>query len=330
MQGTKTTGIFTVFLAVFLISGILPFSDSKAEAAAYPKIDNGPVTSALCLNRGEIPEEELHWLYVPASASELRTEINFGYLAGQLIKNGYVDASSCPGAGLGLSDYANACGLAAAKPAVIDIQNMYDQAILDSFRSTGTPPVMLKQLIRFESQFWPGSYGYHFGIGHLTYLGAYTALQWNPILEQAACIAAYGNNCQQRPIDDFMVSVFLSMMSPACPTCQYGIDEVKAEKSIEYLSYTLLAYCRQATQIVANATGESPDVIVDYPTIWKLALYNYNVGPQCMYNAIGNSWDITDKQVDWETFSSFVVDDYCQRGIDYVNSITEPFYEFSN
>ncbi len=278
MLGIKKISFTLCCIAIFLIFGMLIYVDSKAEASISPRVNYGPVTSSLCLNRGEIPDEEFHWLYVPTSASELRTEINYGYLAGQLIKNGYVDASMCPGAGLGYSDYANACGLAAAKPAVTEIQNMYDQAILDSFRSTGTPPVMLKQLIRFESQFWPGSYLYHFGMGHLTYLGAYTALQWNPILQQVACSAAYGDKCQQRPIDDYMVSVFLAMMNPACPTCQYGIDEVKAVQSIEYLSYTLLAYCRQATQIVANATGEAPEIVVDYPTIWKLALFNYNVG----------------------------------------------------
>ena len=34
---------------------------------------------------------------------------------------------------------------------------------------------MLKQLIRYESQFWPTRYGYyHFGLGHLTAPGATT------------------------------------------------------------------------------------------------------------------------------------------------------------
>lgn len=328
MRGNHKLLYLPVILAVFALIGILLIVDSRVSAQPSFAESIQPVSSSLCLSRGEIPLEELHWLYVPASPGELRTEVNYGYLSGQLIKNGYVDASSCPGGGMGISGYANACGLAAAKPAVVEIQNMYDAAILEAFRSTGTPPVMLKQLMRYESQFWPGVYGAHYGMGHLTYLGAYTALQWSPILQQVACTAAYGDNCQQRPIDDMMVGTFIAMMNPSCPTCQYGIDEAKAVQSIEYLSYTLLAYCRQATQIVANATGESPDVVVDYPMIWRLTLFNYNVGPQCMYNAIGNAWDITDKQVDWKTFSTFVPDDYCQRGLDYVNNITEPFYEF--
>jgi len=328
MRGNHKLFFGPILLVIFFLIGILLVFVSPAEAQPSPKKYYAPVTSSLCLSRGEIPREELHWLYVPASPSELRTEVNYGYLAGQLIKNGYVDASSCPGGGLGISEYANACGLAAAKPSVVEIQNMYDAAILEAFRSSGTPPVMLKQLMRYESQFWPGVYGVHYGMGHVTYLGAYSALQWSPILQQVACTAAYGGDCQQRPIDDLMVSTFMAMMNPSCPTCQYGIDEGKAVQSIEYLSYTLLAYCRQATQVVANATGETPDLVVDYPMIWKLALYNYNVGPNCMYNAIGNAWEVTDKQVDWETFSSFISDDYCKRGLDYVDSITEPFYEF--
>jgi hypothetical protein len=316
-------------LAFLLITAGLSIASEDVKAAPISTVQAAPVSSALCLTRGEIPEEEMHWLYVPASPSELHTEVNYGYLAGQLIKNGYIDASHCPNNGLGITGYANACGLAAAKPAVVEIQNMYDQAILDAFRDTSTPPVMLKQLLRYESQFWPGTYGLHYGIGHLTYYGAYTALHWSPILAQIACNAAYGNQCKPNTIDDYTIGVFIAMMSPSCPTCTYGIDEAKAVQSISYLSHALLAYCRQTTQIVTNATGVTPDVVVDYSMIWRLTLFNYNVGPNCLYNAVGTAWEEADEQVDWETFSEYVDDPFCERGLDYVNKITEPFYEFT-
>lgn len=322
-----TTGILAI---IFLFNGRVFQEQKPVIAASLDSKRLVPITSALCISRPEIPDEEIHWLYVPQSPSELYTEVNYGYLAGQLIKAKYIDANFCPSGGIGLTGYANACGLAAAKSAGIYLQNLYDFIIVDTFRVTGTPPVMLKQLIRYESQFWPGRFGVHFGFGHLTYFGAHTALRWSPYLFQLACRETYGGNCASQAVDDMMIGALLNMMSVQCPTCEYSIDKARAQQSVAYLSHVLLAFCRQSTQIVYNATLKEPSIVVEYPMIWKLTLFNYNVGPTCLYNAIGKAYDESDEEpVTWETFSSYVVEEECKRGLDYVNNITAPYYEFN-
>lgn len=302
-----------------------------APVSAAPVKSKDPViytSSTLCLNRPEIDASEMHWLYVPSYPSELYTEMNYGYLAGQLILSGLVDASSCPNGGIGANDYANACGLAAAKSLSIYYQNLYDETIINSFRETGVPPVALKQLMRYESQFWPGEFGLHYGVGHLTYYGAHTALNWSPYLRQVVCNTVYREGCGSKPVDDLMIGTFLGMMSSRCPSCENGINEAKAKQSAYYLSHSLLAYCRQTTQVVANATGRDPAEVVDYPMIWRLTLYNYNAGSNCLNKAIIGANPDDEELLDWNTFSKAVKDSNCTMGITYVNNITEYFYEF--
>ena len=140
-------------------------------------------TISTCLNRVHIPQEDLHWVYVPENADELYTDDPLFFLAGQLISNKVVDASYCPTGGLGLDGYANACGMAASLDTVIIVQNLVNEPILQAFKDVGTPPVLMKQLIRYESQFWPGIQDdIHHGYGHITNIGIRNAMQWNPDL----------------------------------------------------------------------------------------------------------------------------------------------------
>ena len=86
----------TVFLAA---SGFnLAHHTYQASAQASPT----------CLNRVNIPLEEMHWIYVPETASQLNTNENLFYLAGQLISNSIVDPGVCPSGGLTQTGYANA------------------------------------------------------------------------------------------------------------------------------------------------------------------------------------------------------------------------------
>ena len=150
-----------------------------------------------CLNRVNVPINELHWLYVPESADQLYTEEHYFFLAGQLIANKAVDASICPSGGLMSNGYANACGMATALPTVIIVQNMLNEPILQAWKEVGVPPVLLKQMIRQESQFWPSlymfpthendSYYYEYGLGHMTVIGMQNALQWNRDLSAKVC-----------------------------------------------------------------------------------------------------------------------------------------------
>jgi hypothetical protein len=282
--------------------------------------DKLAVVTPVCLDRSDIPPEEMHWLYFPKSASELATHQDYAYLSGQLIQNRIVDASDCPLGGLWPDGYANACGLAKTRQASIYLQNVYDDAILAAGKDTGVPPAMMKQLIRYESQFWPVQWGvYHFGLGHLTQMGAATAIFWNRALYEAVAGV--------EPSSVNLPTSLVSLMNASCPTCQYGIDIPKAERSVPLIAQTLMAYCRQTTQIVYNATKVSPADVVDYPTIWKLTLLNYNAGPNCAFDAVKQNYHFGTK-LDWVGIADNLAVNMCVRGVAYTDTITAPYYEF--
>ena len=164
---------------------------------------------------------------------------------------------------------------------------------------------------------------YHFGLGHLTYPGAVTGVSWSRQL--------YAEMSEKVPdggvvSPDLLASELLSSMNASCPTCPMKIDVARAEGSIFYLAEVLLAYCRQTSQVVYNATSKGAGEVVDYATIWRLTLLNYNVGPNCVYNGIQASY--SSEKVNWSTVSENIEDRYCRRGVDYVEKITAPYYDF--
>lgn len=292
-------------------------------SSVKPKVLNQTVNT--CKYRVNIPASEMHWLFIPQSASELHTEVQYPFLAGQIITNGSVDASSCPAGGLRADGYANACGMALTQPLVTQLQNMFDEAILKAWDDTSVPPVMLKQMIRYESQFWPGKYGlFHYGIGHITYSGAYTALSWEPSLMEKICTT---RDCGGI-IDSSEVYMLLDAMDASCPTCPYKIDTGKAERSVPLLAQAVYAHCEQTAQVVYNATKTPSYLIVDYPTIWKLTLMNYNVGPNCVFDSVQNAYDEAGGAITWYDIVVNTRNKDCKRGILYANQVTENFYNY--
>ncbi|HBO33569.1 MAG TPA: hypothetical protein DD636_02320 [Anaerolineaceae bacterium] len=283
------------------------------------------LAGSTCLNRANIAPEDFQWVYVPESADEFFTDEPYYYLAGQLIVNKVVDASYCPSGGLMLNDYANACGMAAAMDTVITVQNLVNEPILQAFKDVGTPPVLLKQLIRYESQFWPANADeIHYGYGHMTNIGMRNALEWNPDLEGKVCPA--GSACAS---STKIAGDVLNSLVATCPTCQYGVDINTAYRSVDVLAESLLGYCYQTALIVFNATGWHSSLVVDYATIWKLTLMNYNAGPNCTYNTIANAFRFTQGPIRWSDVSAYVTGEACIRGLAYANQITTKAYNFS-
>jgi len=314
------------FLGLLLIAVTSSFSPKTQleMVTAQGRYIPPPAVSPICLDRKNLPKEEMHWLYMPEDASELATNEYYGYLSGQLILSGAVNASDCPLNGLWENGYANACGFEKTREASLYLQNAYDDEILDAGKGFGVPPVLLKQLIRYESQFWPSQMGtYHFGLGHLTYFGALTGISWSRQLN-----SEMGEKASDGTVlsPDLLATELLSSMNASCPSCPMKVDVAKAEGSIFYLAEVLLAYCRQTSQVVYNATKKNAGEVVDYATIWRLTLLNYNVGPNCVYDGIRASYD-SDK-VDWNTISENIQDEYCRRGVGYVENITAPYYDF--
>ena len=306
-------------LAATLLITSFGISDVKSP----PRNVSSQAISA-CLNRIHIPQEDLHWVYVPESADELYTEDPLYFLAGQLIINKVVDASYCPAGGLTLNGYANACGMAASLDTVIIVQNLVNEPILQAFIDVGTPPVMLKQLIRYESQFWPGIQDeIHYGYGHITNIGIRNAMQWNPDLYAKVCPA--GVDC----VTDWLIADdILNSLVATCPTCPYGVNLNVAYRSVDILAETLLGYCFQTAQMVYNATGWHSSVAVDYGTIWKLTLMNYNAGTQCTYDTIVKTFEFTEGPMRWSDVSANVSGDACIRGLAYANQITTKAFNF--
>lgn len=291
---------------------------ARAEPAPPPLSVQPQNITPICLDRSNIPEDELHWLAMPTNPAQLATNEDYAYLSGQLIQAGVVSAADCPLGGVWPDGYATACGLARTREVSRHLQNVYDDEILAAGRSTGVPPVMMKQLIRYESQFWPVQWGlYHYGLGHLTFAGASTALTWNRELYET--VAAQGTTN--------LPATLLSMMNAYCPTCTYGIDIPKAEDSIILLAETLLAYCKQTTQIIYNATKLDAADVVDYPTVWRLTLLNYNAGPVCAYDAVNNNFKLGTK-LRWVGIAGKLRTNLCIRGVGYVDTITAPYYDF--
>ena len=288
-----------------------------------------------CLNRVNVPINELHWLYVPESADQLYTEEHYFFLAGQLIANKAVDASICPSGGLMSNGYANACGMATALPTVIIVQNMLNEPILQAWKEVGVPPVLLKQMIRQESQFWPSlymfpthendSYYYEYGLGHMTVIGMQNALQWNRDLSAKVCSVSDSGNCAS---DSGIVNQILSSQIATCDTCEYGINSDLVNYSVDILAEAVLGHCYQTSQLIFNATDWHPSLVVDYATIWKLTLMNYTAGPGCVFDAIVSTFEITEGPMDWSEISANVSGEHCIYGLEYANQITAKYFDF--
>jgi hypothetical protein len=324
-------------LLILLAASYSLFVDDRFSAVQKKVLSLVIDTTPICLDRSNIPTEELHWLYIPADPAELATREYYGYLSGQLILTGVVDASECPLGGLWPNGYANSCGLEKSYETAIYLQNVYDEDILAAGNNIGTPPVMLKQLLRQESQFWPiRTDAYHYGMGHVTYLGAINGLTWNPSLYQNVCETVNNGPCPHpyfqtsRPSDLVLAGNLLSLMDSYCPDCEYRVDIPKAKQSISYISQILLGYCRQTTQVVYNATETYSSNTVDYATIWKLTLLNYNAGPGCVYNAVKASYNpINPNKITWGLISANSTSAACRQGVLYVDAITQKYYNFN-
>jgi hypothetical protein len=274
--------------------------------------------------------DQMHWLYVPESADELYTAEELFFLGGQLISSGVVDGSVCPAGGLMQNGYANACGMATALPKVVIVQNLMNEPILQAWKDAGVPPVMLKQLILFESQFWPAMFDdmvpYHYGFGMLTAMGLQNAVEWSPSLYAKVCLASASGNCLGYEISNQALTSLVNV----CETCEYGIDVSAASRSVDILAEALMAHCYQTAALVVNATGWNASLAMNYATLWKLTLMNYNAGPGCVFDSVTSAFKTTEGPVNWADISTRVSSDQCVRGLTYANQITAryPYFNF--
>src|SRR5215204_1414955 len=107
---------------------------------------------------GKRDENNASWDNFAQFPYVINTSKTLHTLTTRLILNGVVDASDCPAGGLNLGlNWPTACGLEKAADAVIAWQNQFDGYVWLASRDQGIPPKIMKTLIEFESQFWPGN-----------------------------------------------------------------------------------------------------------------------------------------------------------------------------
>ncbi|NLA79985.1 MAG: hypothetical protein GX853_04455 [Chloroflexi bacterium] len=269
------------------------------------------------------------WLRTPQIAEEMTSINDYFLLAGLLIKQGLVDASTCPGGGLEENGAANPCGMDLARPFVKEWQNQFDSEIIRVANQTGVPAQMMKNIFSRESQFWPGIYNrvYEAGLGHLSEQGADTVLLWNPsffsqfcplILSEETCQRGFGNLDPDKQA--LLRGALVQQVNAQCPDCPVGIDLTQANFSISVFARSLLANCEQVGQIVFNSTGRQAGQVASYEDLWKFTLVNYHAGPGCLGNALQRTIGYN-QRLSWENVYPNL-EEGCKTGFDYVQDVS--------
>jgi hypothetical protein len=269
------------------------------------------------------------WLSSPSQVEQLATGRSYGYLAAQLINRGAVDISSCADGGILNTGMASACGMDAARPAVIDWQNRFDDVIFAAVQDPSVPGYLLKSIFGRESQFWPVQTNGkpEVGLGHMTDNGADTTLLWNhsffdqfcpSVLDAASCKRGYAN--LQAVTQQRLRTALLASVNADCPTCALGINMSKAEIGIPVFANLLKANCVQTGKIVYNSYGGSPGSYASYEDLWRFTLVNYNAGSGCLILAIRETQKAYEP-LDWQHLSEHLTP-VCQPSMDYVTDVS--------
>ncbi len=276
---------------------------------------------------GGVPE----WLGTPKQSEDLSSDIPYTYLAANLILQGAVDAGTCPDGGLSPGNVANQCGLEAARDAVTDWQNQFDELILSTAKETSVPARLLKNLFARESQFWPGVYqaANDVGLGQLTENGADTTLFWNRsffdqfcplVMDSEVCGAGYANLGGELQAE--LRRALVGSVDATCEECPLGLDLTQAHFSVGVFAHTLVANCEQAGQVIYNYTGQQPVNAASYEDLWKFTLVNYNAGGGCLAEAVSLAQAVGGLPLTWDSVSPHL-SGACSGAVEYVNDISK-------
>ncbi len=270
------------------------------------------------------------WLTTPESFELLASDEPYYYLAGRLITQGLVDASSCASGGLLPNGYADTCGLELARPLVEEWQNQFDNRIIEVAKETSVPAQLMKNLFAQESQFWPGIFRvpYEFGLGQITDKGVDSVFLWTPdffnqfcplVLAEDACAGGYLN---LDPKSQGILRGALALQAKAdCKDCPKGIDLSNVNFTVTLFANTLQANCAQITRTIYTATNSIAGSVSTYEDLWRFTIANYHAGPGCVSYAIHLAWQNTG-QLTWDQVSTFFTEP-CQGVVPYVDQITK-------
>jgi len=306
---------------------------------------------------GKRDEENASWDNFAQFPFQINTDKTLHTLTARLILNGVVDASDCPTGGLSLGlDWPTSCGLKKASAVVTAWQNQFDGYVWLASRDQGIPPKIMKSLLEYESQFWPGNSRFYvdeIGLGQVNQLGVDVLLRRDPTYYQKVCSGisdcslpyASLNPEQQAQIRGAVVN----SVDANCPTCGNGVDLDKAKQSISLVASLLKANCQQVYDIVrlpykpdpgtptvtptatpkpgvATATPGKQSAKTDYEDFWKFTLASYHSGVSCFQDAV-LATKKNEAPVTWENVSKQLK---CKGGAEYVNGYWDNLVAFDN
>ena len=157
-----------------------------------------------------------------------------------------------------------------------------------------------------------------------------TALLWNPSFYEQFCPLVLDESlCKSkgfaklRPAQqDLLRGALVGSVDARCADCPLGLDLSRANFSVGIFAHTLLASCEQAGKIVQNVTNSMPGEKVDYETMWRFTLVNYNAGPGCLADALSQAYDPTVAQpLAWERVASSL-EAACPGAAAYVDDVS--------
>jgi hypothetical protein len=251
----------------------------------------------------------------PLSPGYLATTNRYALLAGQLIRNGLVDATACADRGILPNGAASICGEQAAAEEVLAWQNKYDAQIYEAGLRHRVPARLLKGVIAQESQFWPESPDpYERGLGFITENGVTLLLIWNPEYFLGACLPVYGEaGCaagysNMRPDRQVIIRRVI-------------FDRIGSDSEIDMIAATLYASAAQTQQMVRNVLRSEVSEASTYEDMWKMSLANYYAGSGCVGNALRGSIN-EPFPVNWETIANYL-EGTCTIAATYVERVIQ-------
>jgi hypothetical protein len=297
-------------------------------------------------------EENARWDAFVQFPYELNTRKTLHALATQLLLRGVVDASDCPAGGLSVGlDWPTACGLEKASGAMIEWQNRFDGYIWLASKEHGIPPKILKTLIEYETQFWPGNSRFYldeFGLGQINQLGVDVLLRRDPTVYQEICPGVL-SDCSTPylsldPSQQALIrGALVSSIDANCPTCEYGLDLDKANDSVALIADLFQANCQQvdiilrtpykpdedadaatATAVVATVAAGGQGLRPEYEDYWRFTFLAYHSGISCFQSSLNATRD-AGLPVTWENVQNHLT---CKSGRDYVNGVFDNLFVF--
>jgi hypothetical protein len=260
-----------------------------------------------CSNIWKVKDDSgASWAAFPDSPFELNTNKDLYLLAARLIVSGVVDASDCTGGGVTSNkDYATPCGVERARPQMVEWQNQYDFTIWTTALKAGIPPRLLKTLIEYESQFWPGNERFfldEYGLGQINQLGIDVVLRQDPAYYRSICPFVLSDcSLPYESLDHASQTIvrfaILNSIDSVCPDCEYGIDLEKAARNIPLIAELLKGNCRMTSYL-----GLTGNPSVGYEDLWKFTLAAYHSGYSCVRDAISTTRKAGGRE-DWDTVS---------------------------